>query len=191
MVPRPSRQLCLLTVLFGLAACTGEAPAGGLVAAGSAAVRSAEETPGTSGQASGQASGQVSGSQHGRRVVRALAVLHRWDRQRVAAYAAGDPARLRRLYAPASLAGARDVRLLRAYADRGVRVADLKVQVLEAHVLAMTEHLLRIEVVDRVAGGTAISDRSPRELPGSRPETRTVTFVAGSGGWRVRSVRRG
>ena len=125
-----------------------------------------------------------------RPAVRALAVLRRWDRLRAAAYAAGEPGTLRSLYSPGSWAGARDVRTLRTYADRGLVVRGLRMQVLSAELLPARPGTLRLRVEERVAGGTVTDGRAEVRLPTGRPTERVVTLVHGPQGWQLRSVRR-
>ena len=126
-----------------------------------------------------------------RPVVRALRILRRWDRSRAAAYASGDVAALRRLYAPASVAGAADVRLLREYADRGLVVRGLAVQVVRAELVASSPTRLRLRVVERLAGGTVVGPGPDVALPAGRAAPRVVTLVDAGGRWVVRAVRRG
>lgn len=138
------------------------------------------------------AAAQAPGEQ--RPAVRALAVLRRWDRSRAAAYASGDVAALRRLYAPGSWAGARDVRVLREYAERGLVVRGLRMQVLEAELLSGDPGVLRLQVVDRLARGVVTGPgqgRAPVQLQRSQPLTRVITFNDIGGRWAVRSVRPG
>ena len=126
-----------------------------------------------------------------RPAVRALEILRRWDRLRAAAYAAGEPASLRRLYSPGSWAGARDVRLLRRYAERGLVVRGLRMQVLDVEVLASAPGTLRLRVVERLAGATVVDGASQVALPIGRARSRVLTFDDAGKGWRVRSARRG
>lgn len=128
--------------------------------------------------------------------VRALRLLRAWDRRRAAAYAAGDAIELRRLYAPASRAGARDVATLRAYTSRGLVVEGITVQVLRARLRARSPTLLRLDVVDRVTGATAVTaapgggGSEAVALPAVRPTRRVITMVRAGPRWEVRSVRR-
>ena len=119
------------------------------------------------------------------------AVLARWDRARSAAWARGSPGALRRLYLPGSSAGERDVRLLRRYADRGLRVEGLRVQVLAWSVVARRPDRLVLRVTDRVVGGVAVrSDGSTRaRLPADRPTERRLTLVRRDGRWLMARVR--
>ncbi|CAA9369268.1 MAG: hypothetical protein AVDCRST_MAG47-1009 [uncultured Nocardioidaceae bacterium] len=183
-------SLCLaLTVLLGCGAARG---------AVWGAARGAAPDQVVSGA---MASGVVVNDRE-RPAVQALDLLRRWDARRAAAYASGEPRRLRQLYAPGSRAGARDVRLLRSYADRGLVVEELAVQVLDVRLVSASPSLVRLQVLDRMAGGrvalaegwTTGADSEPGEetwLPAGRPESRVVTMVEHGGGWVVRSVRRG
>lgn len=58
--------------------------------------------------------------------VAALDVLRAWDVRRARAWARGSPAALAELYTADSRTGLRDRRMLRAYADRGLRVTGLR-----------------------------------------------------------------
>ncbi|GEB13445.1 hypothetical protein [Pimelobacter simplex] len=127
--------------------------------------------------------------------VRALAVLHRWDRARARAWARGDPAALARLYAPRSRAGQRDVAMLRAWLRRGLRVEGLRMQVLDAALVVRDRRRLVLVVTDRLAGGLAVgrADPSPRTgrraLPRDRPSARRLVFLRVAGRWLLSSVQ--
>jgi hypothetical protein len=123
------------------------------------------------------------------RVVRAGGVLHRWDRQRAAAYAAGDRGALRRLYVPGSTAGAADLRVLGSYVARGLVVSRMRTQLIGLAVLRADDHRLVLRVQDRLAGAEAVSASGRAELPEDRPSTRIVTLVRSGERWLVRSVR--
>ena len=131
------------------------------------------------------------------RAAGAAALLHRWDAARATAYARGDPSALRRLYVPGSRAGARDVRLLEAYAARGLVVRGLRTQLLSLRVLSRGSDRLRIEVTDRRVGGRAVgrvggsSDEGGAvavALPQDAPSTRVLELRHREGRWRVSSV---
>lgn len=160
-----------------------------LVLAGCAPV-SATSPPTPAGPGAGEVR-PVGGTE--RPAVRALRLLRDWDARRAAAYTAGDPQLLRRLYAPGSRAGARDARVLRGYAARGLVVDGLTLQVIEARLVAETPGLVRIRVVDRVGGGSVRevgSQHRSTDLPTGGPVSRVVTLVHGKTGWVVRAVRR-
>ena len=126
-----------------------------------------------------------------RAVQRAVEVLHAWDAGRTTAYARGDPAALRRLYVPGSRAGARDLRILRAYAERGLVLRGLRTQVLAVEVTTATPRRLVLEVTDRRVGGRAVSARGGRDvvaLPRDAPSTRVLAFHRSHGRWRVAAV---
>jgi hypothetical protein len=118
----------------------------------------------------------------------ALDVLHAWDHERARAYARGEPAALRALYVPGSVAGVRDVRTLRGYLRRGFRVEGLRMQLLAVRVLARRHGLWRLGVTDRVGHAVAVGHGTVVPLPRDSTSTRTVTLVRRSGEWRVRSV---
>ena len=126
-----------------------------------------------------------------RAVRRAARVLGDWDRDRAAAYARGDPSALRRLYVPGSGAAARDLRVLGAYAERGLVVRDLATQVLALEVLSVQQHRMRLEVTDRRVGGRAVS-RSGRRvavaLPRDAPSTHVLVLRRHDRRWQVVSV---
>lgn len=122
------------------------------------------------------------------RVVRAAAVLRAWDRRRAEAWAAGDPVALRELYVDG--AGVGDVRLLRRWTARGYRVAGLTTQLLAVEVLDRTPGRWRLEVTDRVAGGTAVGAGGRLPLPRDSADSRVVVLVRADGAWRVAQVRR-
>lgn len=114
-------------------------------------------------------------------------VLRAWDAARAAAWTSGDPAALARLYTPGSVAGRRDVAMLRAWLDRRVVVSSLTTQVLRLQVLVDEPSRLVLVVTDRVAVVQAAS-----RLPQDRPTTRRLELVRPAGDrWRVASVSPG
>ncbi len=123
--------------------------------------------------------------------VRAAQILHGWDVRRSRAWAAGDGPALRRLYTPTSSAGRRDVAMLRAWNDRGVRVDGWAVQLISVQVRTSTPDRLVLRVIDRMVGGRVTAGRASVQLPRDRPSRRTVELRRGSprSSWRVHSVR--
>jgi hypothetical protein len=120
--------------------------------------------------------------------VRAAAVLRAWDEARAGAWAAGSVGALRRLYVGG--AGASDVRLLGAYLERGLRVRDLRVQVLALDVLHRRPREWRLRVTDRLAGGTAVgADGARQRLPRDRATTRSLVLRRVDGRWLMAAVR--
>ncbi|MGI9156209.1 MAG: hypothetical protein ACR2FG_06170 [Marmoricola sp.] len=119
----------------------------------------------------------------------ALDVLHRWDRARARAWAAGDPAELRRLYVHGSAAGRADTRLLRRYVDRGLVVRRMAMQVLAVEVLPSQPRRLRLVVTDRLAGGVAVAGDREVRLPGDAASTRFLELRREGADWRVAAVR--
>lgn len=120
---------------------------------------------------------------------RPAAVLAGWDQRRAAAWARGDAAALAELYAPGSRSGAADVRLLRAYAGRGLRVEGLTTQVLALRVVERSPRRLVLVVTDRVVGGSAVGGAAPVALPADRASTRRVLLVRQRGRWVVAEAR--
>jgi len=120
----------------------------------------------------------------------AAALLRAWDEQRAAAYAAGSARMLRDLYVPGSRAGRADLRVLRAYAGRGLRVEGMRTQVLALRVLVQGPRRSVLEVTDRVADAVAVDGSVRVPLPRDGADTRRVELIRGpDGAWRVASVR--
>ena len=117
------------------------------------------------------------------------AVLAAWDERRSAAWAEGDAGALERLYADGSGAGAADVRLLRDYGRRGLRVEGMTTQVLGLRVAARSPGRLELVVTDRVVGAEAVGSGAPVSLPVDRPSTRRVVLVREGARWVVAEVR--
>jgi hypothetical protein len=122
-----------------------------------------------------------------------LRILSAWDRRRSAAYASSDVAALRALYAPGSGAGRRDAAVLRAYADRGLVVRDLRMQVLACDISFSGPRRIRLVVTDRVQGAVVVRgaarDPTAIRLPADQPSRRVVAFVRRDGRWLVAEVR--
>lgn len=117
------------------------------------------------------------------------AVLAAWDERRAAAWARGDAEALADLYAPGSRSGAADVRLLRAYARRGLRVEGLTTQVLGLRVVERSPRRLVLVVTDRVVGGSAVGGAAPVALPADQASTRRVVLERQRGRWVVADAR--
>ena len=154
---------------------------GALVAVGLVQARIAHEPAPTAAPASAPARSQARSQ--------ALDVLHGWDDARSEAWATGDVGALRRLYVAGSAAGLADVHLLRRYLARGLVVRQLRMQVFAFHVLRRDAGMLRVSVIDRVAGGVAVAGRHRLRLPVDRPTARTIALRRVAGAWRVASVR--
>lgn len=114
-------------------------------------------------------------------------VLRDWDRRRAAAYASGSLQDLRALYVDG--AARRDVRLLRGYLRRGLRVEQMRVQVLAVEVLEHGPRHWRIRVTDRLSRAVAVGPRSRSLLPRDEPSTRNILLRRLDGAWRVAAVR--
>ncbi|MCW2815010.1 MAG: hypothetical protein JWN84_2465 [Nocardioides sp.] len=118
-------------------------------------------------------------------------VLRRWDAARAQAWTSADTAGLAALYTPGSVAGRRDVAMLRAWSERGARVTALSTQLLRLQVLLEQPTRLELVVTDRVA----LVRAAGTTLPHDRPSTRRIVLARGptsgpGSGWRVESVSR-
>jgi hypothetical protein len=151
---------------------------------------SREEPPGArEPPAAHGAAGQRAHSLRRQATGAALRVLHDWDARRAAAYATGSVSRLRDLYAPGSVAGARDVVLLRRYRARGLRLTGLRTQVLAVRVLDRGARTWLLRVTDRLADVTALRRGERVVLPRDTADARELRVVRGRDGrWRVSSV---
>lgn len=119
----------------------------------------------------------------------ALAELARWDQARAQAWATGNTRALRALYAPGTEAGRQDLRLLRRYLGRGLRVEGMQMQVLAVEELTVTQRRLQLRVTDRLVGAVAVDAAGARQpLPQSLPRTRTLTLIATESGWQMAAV---
>ncbi len=123
-----------------------------------------------------------------RRTADGLSLLREWDRRRSQAWAHGDAAALTDLYTRASRTGRHDRAMLAAYAARGLRVAGLRTQVLDASLRAWTPERVTLEVTDRVVGAQAVGRGVRISLPRDRPSTRVISLRRVSGAWRVEEV---
>jgi hypothetical protein len=83
-----------------------------------------------------------------------------------------------------SRAGRRDAALLRRYVERGLVVRDLRMQVLSLRVLRASADLLRLDVVDRVAGGDVAGAR----LPADAATRHVLELRLVEGAWRMAAV---
>ncbi|TIC79881.1 hypothetical protein E8D34_19625 [Nocardioides sp. GY 10113] len=113
----------------------------------------------------------------------ALRVLHTWDRRRARAWARQDAAALGSLYAPGSVAGARDAAMLGAWAERGVRVRGLRIQLLGIEVRQHGPRRLVVVVTDRVVRGRGVGPGGVVRLPRDRESTRRLVLVRPAGRW--------
>lgn len=121
---------------------------------------------------------------------RASRILHAWDDRRSAAWQAGDPRRLRRLYAPGSATAAVDVRRLNRWLRRGYAVRDLQTQVLRLRVSSHRPRRLVLTVTDRLVGGEAVGHGRVVRLPRDGPTRWRMTLARHSGHWLMQETRR-
>lgn len=121
--------------------------------------------------------------------VGSLAVLRDWDRARAAAWEAGDPAALGRLYARGSAAGRADAAMLRRWTARGLRVEGMAMQVLSVELRLRTDRRLVLVVTDRLVGAVAVGPGGSRtELPRDGATRRRLEFRRSGGDWLLVSA---
>lgn len=122
-----------------------------------------------------------------------VAVLDAWDVRRAAAWSRGDLRGLRSLYVAGSAAGRADVRMLRAWVGRGLRVRAMRMQVLDALLVTRTEDRIVLDVTDRLAHAVAHPGAARPgvgvPLPRDAVSRRTVTLRRVAGEWRVAGVQ--
>ncbi|NYG57293.1 hypothetical protein BJ980_000216 [Nocardioides daedukensis] len=116
-------------------------------------------------------------------------VLAGWDERRAAAWAIGSVTDLRALYVEGSAAGRVDVRMLKAWLRKGVRVEGMQTQVLDFTVVSHTSDELVLDVTDRLSGGVAVGAGDEIALPVDRADRRRIALVRRQGEWLVSSVR--
>ncbi len=115
-------------------------------------------------------------------------MVTRWHAARSRAYTSGSLRRLRALYADG--AAGPDLRVLRDYRDRGVRLRSLRVQVLSVAVLRWHPAERLVRVTDRVARAVVVGTQGrPHLLPRDAASTRAVRWLRRAGRWRVVEVR--
>jgi hypothetical protein len=120
--------------------------------------------------------------------VDAIAVLRAWDQRRATAWASADPEAVSALYVAGSATGRADRTFLASYADRGLRVDGLAMQVMAVDVVAATADRLVLRVTDRVAMGVAVGRGRRIPLPRDEPSTRRIVLVRDGTTWLVARV---
>ena len=86
------------------------------------------------------------------------------------------------------MAGRRDVRMLRRWRDRGLRVERLRTQLIAVEVERHQAGRWDLLVTDRLVGGVAVGRGLRADLPVDRPSRRRVTLLLDRGRWQVASV---
>lgn len=122
--------------------------------------------------------------------VQAIEVLRGWDLRRSRAWASGDLRALRELYTPGSRTGRHDGAALAAYADRGLRVTGLRMQLLAVGVRDADEDGLVLAVTDRMQRAVARGAGTAVVLPRDEPSTWRVSLRRLAGEWRIAEIRR-
>jgi len=117
-----------------------------------------------------------------------LDMLRDFDASRSRAWAEGDPEALRALYTEGSAAGREDVAMLESYVDRGLRVSDLRTQVLSAELRRATPVRRVLRVTDRLVGGRVTDGGISRPLPTDAATTHRMTWRLVDGEWLLARV---
>jgi hypothetical protein len=112
-------------------------------------------------------------------------ILRTWDARRAQAWARGDARLLRALYTPGSVAGRRDLAMLRAWAASGLVVQQLRTQLLSVRELSHRQSARTLLVTDRLVGGVAVGAGVRRPLPQDGATTRTIRLLRRAGEWRI------
>jgi len=116
-------------------------------------------------------------------------VLGGLDVARAEALADGNLTDLRSLYAQSN-AAAPDVRLLKRYAARGLRVVGAGMVRGQCRVVARTSSRVELDVTERLAPAWAVSTAGEIiRLPRDEPSRRRVVLAGGRGDWQIASVR--
>ena len=117
-------------------------------------------------------------------------VLRRLDDRRARAWRTGRPGLLRLVYVAGSSSLRRDAAMLRAYAERGLRVRGVRMHYLAVTAADRRGAEIRLTTVDRlgpavvrIPGGTA------RSLPRDRPTRHEVALRRVPDGWRIAWIR--
>ncbi|MEO5653815.1 MAG: hypothetical protein ABIN79_11685 [Marmoricola sp.] len=121
-------------------------------------------------------------------VRRALGALHSWDLRRERAWSDGDADALASLYVRGSSAARSDLRLLGSYAARGLVVRRTLTQVLAVELLRRGPEMMRLRVLDRVAGGEVVTREGSLTLGTTPPSVHTIVLRRVGGSWLVESV---
>jgi hypothetical protein len=118
------------------------------------------------------------------------AILDRLDRRRELAYASEDPSLLGAVYVSGSPVLRRDLAMLLAYAERGVRLTGVRLRALDVRLLGHAGRYVRLHVVDRLERPTAHGAGGAVRLPRDQATSRVIVLRDGAGGWRIAAVRR-
>jgi hypothetical protein len=115
-------------------------------------------------------------------------VLRAWDHRRAAAWSRADAAALAHLYTAGSRTGARDVRNLRRWHSRDLRVTGLRQQVARLLVRVEAPRQLVLTVTDRTVDGVAVGHGRRTALPVSAWTEHRIRLRREHGEWLVQEV---
>jgi hypothetical protein len=115
-----------------------------------------------------------------------VGVLTDLDHARAAAFSAGDPSLLNRVYTRDSPGRDVDSSTIKAYAGRGGRITGAELTLLSFRVLHSSKRRVQVVVIDRLAAARVVwADDSSRSLPRDLPTKHVITLVRMSAGWRI------
>lgn len=112
------------------------------------------------------------------------------DERRARIYATGRPRLLSTVYVAGSAALRDDRATLHAWSDRDLAVTGLRLVLLDLVVLHADRRLVRLRVVDRLAGATATLPQGPTiSLPHDNATARVLTLRQVAGQWLIATSR--
>ncbi|HKE67964.1 MAG TPA: hypothetical protein VKB55_01850, partial [Nocardioidaceae bacterium] len=83
-----------------------------------------------------------------------------------------------------------DLAMLRAYAERGVRLTGVRLRTLDARLVGRVGSYVRLRVVDRLERPMAHGAGGAVRLPRDRATARVIVLRDAADGWRIAAVRR-
>jgi hypothetical protein len=119
-----------------------------------------------------------------------LEVMKTLDQQRASAFSKGDPVGLDSVYVRGSLPWKADTQLLATYRNQHLRIEGLTMEIRSVVIESEeTDHAV-IQVVDRLAAGTAVDQKGRRtSFPPGKATPRRITLRAKTpGDWRISEI---
>lgn len=126
-------------------------------------------------------------------------VLARLDRQRAAAWRAGDPERLARVFAPGAPVLQRDRARLAEYVSRGFRVVGVRTSYATCRVVDRSSTKVTLDVVDQLTPALVVgAGQKRRRLPFDQPSSHRITLESTrpgdrprgwTDGWRISAIQ--
>ncbi|MBA2774375.1 MAG: hypothetical protein H0U36_10090 [Nocardioidaceae bacterium] len=124
-----------------------------------------------------------------RREARWVSVVSGLDSVRERAWRTGRPALLRTVYVEGSAPLERDQHMLRAYAERGLRVSGASLELERIRVVARQPGVVRLVLVDELDRLVARTrSGATRQLPDDQPSRHLLELRREAGGWQIAAV---